>query len=139
VTSSVLGGLGRAGLRQNGNPGPGNCNPETSTLVNCDMVAKLDLPRPARVLVIGSVRAMIDSGGSLGVGACRLGTTLGPIPGADAVVNLDSTEFDETLSIVGVTGVFPAGPQHGFGIDCLELQDIQYSDAMVTAVGLSDR
>jgi hypothetical protein len=140
VTSSVLGGLGRAGLRQNGQPGPGSCDPESEAYVNCDMVAKLDLTRPARVLVIGSVRAMLDSdGSSIGAGRCRLGTTLGPIPGTDSATNLQSTETDEFMTIAGVTGVFPAGPQHGFGIDCNEIQSVQYLNSMVTAVALSDR
>ena len=32
VTSSLLGGLGRSGVRQNGSTGPGSCNPETTDL-----------------------------------------------------------------------------------------------------------
>ena len=148
VTSSLLGGLGRQGLRQNGNTGPGTCDPESTTFINCDMVATLDLPRPARVLVIGSVRAGIEIGGGVtqGYGYCQLGTTAGPIPGSTKFVTVEKTGSSlphEHVSIAGVTGVFPAGTQHGFGIDCNELLStsgtgIEYGDAMVTAVALSD-
>jgi hypothetical protein len=146
VTSSVLGGVGRSGLRQNGQPGPGGCDPETGGgFINCDIGARLNLPRPARVLVIGSVIAVPDAGsGGRGAGDCELGTTSGAIPGSrvQAVVDDTSGGLRETepLTIAGVTGVFPAGQQHAFGIDCSEFIDgIQFLEAQVTAVALSDR
>ena len=86
VPASVLGGLGFTGQRQDGNPGQGSCNPETDTYVNCNMVAWLNLPRPARVLVIGSVNARTEVGASNGLGNCHLGTTAGPIPDSGAAL-----------------------------------------------------
>jgi hypothetical protein len=142
VTASVLGGLGVPGLRQNGQTGPGFCDPEGDDFVNCDIVARLNLPRPARVLVIGSVRAVTDGGGSYGNGECLLGTTSGPIAGSlvNAVVeDTPGGNFgSENLAIAGVTVVLPAG-QHAVGIDCNDYGNIRYEDAQVTAVALSDR
>ena len=143
VPSSVLGGLGRFGLRQNGTTGPGSCNPESSTFINCDMAATLNLSRPARVLVIGSVRATTDADASDGIGECLLGTTSGPIIGTLVTVVVEDNPGGligtENLSISGVTGVFPAG-QHSFGIDCNDSGGgTQYAAATVTAVALSDQ
>jgi hypothetical protein len=136
VTSSVLGGLGRQGV------GSGSCNPESFTLVNCNMVATLNLPAPARVLVTGSARATTESGASTGIGQCELGTTSGPITGTKVDIGVVDTPGGiagtENLSISGITGVFGAG-QHSFGIDCNDAQGIQYRNAVVTAVALSDR
>jgi hypothetical protein len=148
VPSSVLGGLGRSGLRQNGQTGPGSCDPESHTFINCDMVATLTVSRPARVLVIGSVRATTGNGNTFGLGSCRLGTTGGVVPGTTTDVRVENVGtfavFPGTLTISGVTGVFPAG-QHAFGIDCNEdnitypYTDIAYDQARVTAVALSDQ
>jgi hypothetical protein len=137
VTSSVLGGVGVQGLRQNGADGPGSCDPEGNIYFNCDMVALLDLPRPARVLVIASIRALPDAGANSGTGSCILGTTSGPITGTLGHAVVGSGE-QENMSIAGVTTVFPAG-QHAFGIDCSEVQTVRYAAAQVSAVALSDR
>jgi hypothetical protein len=146
VPSSVLGGVGRSGLRLNGSTGPGSCNPESGTFVNCDISANLDLSRPARVLVIGSVQARVESNTTFGTGSCRLGTTSGTIPGTTVVFGVDDipdgfSKGQEHLSLAGVTGVFPAGQQHGFGIDCAEglSGGLEYFEARVTAVALSDQ
>jgi hypothetical protein len=148
VTSSVLGGLGRMGLRGTGDPGPGGfCDPDSTTFVNCDMVVTLNLPAPARVFVDGSVLALPETAAadSPGFGTCRLGTTSGPIPGTtvDMAVQGVPAYASKYVPLSGVTGVLPAG-QHSFGVDCAERPPgspggIQYSEAMVTAVALSDR
>jgi hypothetical protein len=132
VPSSVLGGLGRSGT------GDGQCDPASETFVNCDMFATLDLPRPARVLVIGSLRGETTGGATQGQGRCQLGTSSGPIPATDITVRVRDDQL-EHVSIAAVTGVFPAG-QHLFGIDCSEsLANIAYGDANVAAVALSDQ
>jgi hypothetical protein len=137
VPSSVLGGLGRNGVRQNGEIAPGSCDPESSTFINCDIGATLTLSRPARVLVIGSIAALLDAAASSGNGSCQLGTTSGAIPGTTTPISVaDGTV--EQVAISGVTGVFPAG-QHAFGIDCNELGFIRFTQARVTAVALSDQ
>src|SRR6188768_3193289 len=68
VPSSALGGLGRQGVRQNGQTGPGSCNPDSVTFINCDIAATLTLSRPAHVLVIGSIKVRPESGSPAGVG-----------------------------------------------------------------------
>jgi hypothetical protein len=142
----VFGGLGRSGVRQNGQTGPGSCNPENNTFVNCDISATLNLSRPARVLVIGSVQASPDPGTNEGLGECQLGTTGGPIAGSAVSIDVqDDPDLiygsRESVSIAGVTVVFPAG-QHSFGIDCREtggVDGITYFGSQVTAVALSDQ
>jgi hypothetical protein len=143
VPASVLGGLGFTGERQDGQPGQGFCNPEDDTFVNCNMVARLNLPRPARVLVIGSVNARTELHASNGLGQCHLGTTAGPIPHSTAallVENAGAPYADQRhASIAGIKGVLPAG-QHAVGIDCNEIRPgIEYFNATVSAVALSDR
>jgi hypothetical protein len=146
VPAAVLGGLGRMGVRQDGSQGPGNCDPESLTFVNCDIAARLTLARPARVLVIGSVVAVPDVFDQA-AGECLLGTTSGPIPGTQTgvVIQVDAPGFrsEEHLSIAGVTGVLPAG-EHAFGVDCNDRDvtfggGMQYEQAKVTAVALSDQ
>jgi hypothetical protein len=138
VPSSVLGGLGRMGVRQNGQAGPGFCDPESATFINCDIVATITLSRPARLLVIGSVQAAADTGVNVGQGACEVGTTSGPIPGTRTIINAGG-DFLETayVSLAGVSAVFPAG-QHSFGIDCNETATFQILQSRVSAVALSD-
>jgi hypothetical protein len=143
VPSALLGGYGRPGERQNGQTGPGSCNPQGSSFVNCDIGAHLSLPAPARVLVIGTVRAVIEQPGSgtayVGSGACRLGTTSGVIAGTTNDIFLENGgnfPDEEHVTIAGLTGVFPSG-QHAFGIDCNEIHNITYDHAQVTAVALS--
>ena len=138
----AVGGAGRAsgvtGLLQNGNLGPGTCNPESATFVNCDIAATITLSRPSRVLVIGSVRASPRAAQ----------TRHWPVPARDHErvhprqhgYRLEDHRGGAAAScpIAGVTGVFPAG-QHSFGIDCNEECTIVYGEARVTAVALSDQ
>jgi hypothetical protein len=137
VPSSVLGGLGRMGVLQNGQPGPGACDPESGTFINCDMVATLTLARPARIFVTGSIVGVQEVGTQLGLGSCQLGTTSGAIPGTTLPVTVAGGDFEQ-LGVSGITGVFPAG-QHSFGIDCNETSPIRYQQARVSAVALSDQ
>jgi hypothetical protein len=143
VPSSVLGGLGRPGLRQNGQTGPGSCDPETTTFLNCDIAATINLSRPARVFVIGTVRALSVPAAISAFGNCQLGTTSGPIPGTTSKASTAGTSggFQDTqhMTMAGLTGVLPAG-QHAVGVDCNQTaDDISYDQAQVTAVALSDQ
>jgi hypothetical protein len=144
VPSSVLGGLGRSGVRPSGQAGLGLCNPETSTFINCDMIATLTLSKPARVLVLGSVRIGVESGAIAGTGECQVGTTSGAVPGTIMLTALQNDpdtglSAKDHMATSGVTGVFPAG-QHSFGIDCRDLDGgSAFDQAKVTAVALSDQ
>ena len=119
-------GAGRAWTRRRERQrlrAPAPATRESSTFVNCDIVATLNLSRPARVLVIGSVLANSDS--VLAEGKCLLGTTSGSIPGSDVFIRVqdhNANQFREVehVAMSGVTGVFPAG-QHSFGVDCHQL------------------
>jgi hypothetical protein len=132
VPSATLGGLGRYGYT-------GGCDPESSGFVPCSVV-NVNLPAPARLLVIGTALAGAEPGTTHGSGACRIGTTSGPVFASEDIV--EATEagggFDN-ITVMAVTDVFPAG-SHSFGIDCNEdLVDpsIAFTQARVTAVALS--
>jgi hypothetical protein len=132
VPSATLGGLGRYGYS-------GGCDPESSAFVPCSVV-NVNLPAPARLLVIGTALARAEPGTTHGSGACRIGTTSGPVLASEDVVNATEAGggFDN-ITVMAVTGVFPAGP-HSFGIDCNEDvidPSIAFPQARVTAVALS--
>jgi hypothetical protein len=131
VPSAVLGGLGRSAAGTSS-----GCDPEGQGIyLPCATVA-LTLPAPARVLVTGSVLALTESGANIGVGTCRIGSTSGPIPASETLVDNNPGDVDN-VSVTVVTGVFPAGT-HGFGIDCSENQDgLAFNLGRVSAVGLS--
>ena len=135
VPSATLGGLGR--YRSSG-----SCDPETEAFVPCS-VTSVTLPAPARLLVIGTVRARPEPNVDRAFGACRIGTTSGSVAGSEVDVNVDeynSVAFDDELaSVVAVTNPLPAGT-HSVGIDCLQYVPngaITYEQARVVAVALS--
>jgi hypothetical protein len=133
VPAASLGGIGRYGFE-------GSCDPENSTFVPCSIV-KVVLPNPARLLVIGTARGNVEFGEEKTArGNCRIGTTSGPV-----VASEDTLRFGTTgnrygnLTVMAVTGVFPAGT-HTVGIDCNESlgqTGILFEQARVTAVALS--
>jgi hypothetical protein len=138
VPSSVQGGLGRS-------QGTNSCDPESATFVNCNTSVTLTLSRPARVLVIGSATARLETPSTTdeAEGRCLLGTTSGAVPGTTVFANVSDVSGGVyrggQVSMAGVTGVFPAG-QHSFGVDCNEqISGVRFDDVMVTAIALSDQ
>jgi hypothetical protein len=138
VPASVLGGLGRS-------QGTNSCDPESATFVNCNTSVTLTLSRPARILVIGSATARLETPSTTdeAEGRCLLGTTSGAVPGTTVFANVSDVSGGVyrggQVSMAGVTGVFPAG-QHSFGVDCNEqISGVRFDDVMVTAVALSDQ
>jgi hypothetical protein len=131
-------GVGRYGFS-------GSCDPETATFVPCSTV-QVTLASPARLLVIGSARAFNENTADRGLGACRIGTTSGPIVASEAPVHVrkdDGGPFPgndtEYVSLQAITDVFPAGT-HTVGVDCNQREDVGaiiYDPARVVAVALS--
>lgn len=137
VPSALLGGMGRM-------------SPDTSApsicsgpiLQNCNKV-ELTLRAPARVLVIGTIWATNEPPPNpewdYADGECELGTTGGPISGTFRNLEMQNDQAGEfeSLSLVGVTGVFPKG-KHAFGIDCVvNLGVMKFFYPSVVAVALS--
>jgi hypothetical protein len=129
--SATLGGLGRSISNQ-------GCDPESETLVTCATVG-MTLPAPARVLLIGRVRAITDGDVNVGYGSCNFGTNFsGPVTGSSVSIFVDST-FLEQVPLVVVTPVIGADSV-SFGIDCNEddlAGGIHYDFISPTAVALS--
>jgi hypothetical protein len=129
VPTATLGGLGRYGYS-------GSCDPENEDFDSCSIVS-VATQKPARMLVIGTVRARSESGATSAAGHCRIGTNAGPIDASDDIVQTDASNgASENLTVMAVTDVFPTGAN--FGIECNDVAGgIEYPQARVVAVGLS--
>lgn len=133
VPAALQGGLGRGGFG-------GNCDPETSAFMPC-ISGEITLAKPARLLVIGTVRAGTDLDVDEGVGMCRIVTPGSPSEGPVGIdLDDDGSNFDqsEELTLVTVTGVLPAGDQT-FDVECNQgaFGGINYPQVRVSAVALS--
>ncbi len=126
VPSATLGGLGG----QSG--GTASCDPESNVPVTCGSV-DVTLPAPARVLVIGQIRAEPDTGGGNGGGSCQVNGTEG-FSKAPVFVNGGQTDV---ITISGVTVVLGPG-SFSFRIECNETASgIRYFNGHVSFVALS--
>jgi hypothetical protein len=129
VSSAVLGGIGRWS-----SPG-GECDPDEVWFLTCAFTT-INLPAPARVLVIGSAKAQPEPGGSAAIGQCRLATNFGAIPGAISGFKVHSSP-SHFVPLIGITDVVGPGLVD-FGIECNELDlDLEYFDTRIAAVALS--
>jgi len=135
VPTALQGGLGRHGTT-------GSCDPETLTYVPCSTVS-VTLAAPARLLVIGSVRAASEVGADEYQGNCRIGTTSGAVNASTDYVQshdggVGEGDYSENLTVMAVTTVFPVGT-HVVGVDCNQTDDgaIVYEQARVVVVALS--
>ncbi len=133
VPAATLGGIGRYGFQ-------GSCNPDGFAFQPCSVVS-VDLPRPARLLVIGTTRAHVEgSVEKFAIGDCRIGTTSGPVEAStDGVRFASSGARYQSLTVMAVTDVFGAGT-HSVGIDCnqsIGAAGVEFEQARVTAVALS--
>jgi hypothetical protein len=133
VPAATLGGIGRYGF-------DGGCNPETTAFVPCSVV-NVNLPKPARMLVIGTAQAHGNpDSGTAASAHCRIGTTSGPVEASKDFVRITHDEgLYDNLTVMAVTGVFPAG-SHSLGIDCNQASGsigIDFPQARVSAVALS--
>jgi hypothetical protein len=132
VPAATLGGLGRYGF-------DGGCDPESEDFDPCSAVS-VDLPNPARMLVIGTVNGHVEGESNHGLGSCRIGTPSGPVGASSGFVQVDrdGDVYYDSLTVMAVTDVFPAG-EHAFGIDCNEQAGtgIDFPQARVVAVALS--
>jgi hypothetical protein len=118
VPSAALGGIGRSAVQF------GACDPEEPAFLTCAFTT-IDVPVRTRVLVIGTVKAQTEPGGSSATGQCRMsGFTTG------------TGFYAKFVPLIGIADVGP-GPDD-VGIECNELDvDIEYIDARVVAVALS--
>ncbi len=131
VPSALLGGMGRW------SGGSGTCDPQGEAFVNCAVVTP-QLPARSRLLLIGQVTAHVTSP-DWG-GACRLGSTSGPLLGTTTTFVPRSFGQSERASLVAVTDVFPPG-QHSFGVECNQHPDtdaqVRFDEASITALAIS--
>jgi len=127
VPTATLGGLGRSAADS-------GCDPTTSAFVRCVEVA-LDLPSPARVLLNARITAT-KSQGTVGnaFGQCRWG---GVVESGSLLV-VPPSPGDGDISLVGLTGVLPAGQGFTFAVECSDdYNNVSYRDAWITAVAIS--
>jgi hypothetical protein len=131
VPRAMIGGIGR----WTGNaPGTNTCNPDSLTYVSC-VATTVNLPRPARVLVIGEVQAFAN-GTAYATGRCRIGTASGPLLDTETLTSVADPETDNA-ALVGITGVLPAG-EHSFGVDCNQVSgNVAYVGPGVATVAIS--
>jgi hypothetical protein len=144
VPSAALGGVGR-------HASAGTCDPESPTFITCASIT-LNLPAPARVLVIGRVRPIEETDVTIGYGQCRLGTSItGGVFGSAANMFAGHDGGYGKFHPAGGTGdtatlstVSPVvGPGAvSFGIDCNQFTQqgdgaIRYFEPQITAVAIS--
>jgi hypothetical protein len=123
-----LGGLGR-------HTGVSFCNPE-GAYIDC-AITSINLPRGARVLVIGQVAAGLESGVTTGHGDCKLVTNTGDVAGTRLDFFLNSHPDRDGAGLTGVTDELGAGP-HDFAVDCEDhTGGVDYGQIGITAVALS--
>jgi hypothetical protein len=136
VPTALQGGLGRYGYT-------GYCDPETTAFVSCSTV-QITLDKPARLLVIGTVRGTAESGASRYWGECRITTSWdGPvITSKDTITKQIDTDTayktEDNMSLIAVTNPFPAGT-HTVGVECNQLSfgAIVFPSARIATVALS--
>ena len=127
VPSAALGGIGRSAVQF------GACESEEPAFLTCAFTT-IDVPVRTRVLVIGTVKAQTEPGGSSATGQCRIltnreGTALSGFTTGTGF-------YAKFVPLIGIADVGP-GPDD-VGIECNELDvDIEYIDARVVAVALS--
>lgn len=117
VPAATLGGKGRSAAS------PDDCNPDSEVYVRC-VTVQLDLQAPARVLLNGRVTVFGD------YPQCRWG----------GVVESGPVGALNEISLVGLTGIIPAGSGWTFAIECSEPdsgQPVYYKWAWITAVAIS--
>jgi hypothetical protein len=136
VPSAQLGGIGRFVSRHDS-----TCDPDSLTFATCAVV-EIDLPAPARVLLVGAIRGVPQFRGGHGFGVCVLSTPAGPIDGTHMRVFVN--ELDEEWVAETVVTPFTLGPGVAqFGLACNEnplpeeSRFIKYEDARLSAVALS--
>jgi len=129
--TATEGGLGRS-------VSGGGCDPNSTDPVTCASV-QMTLLAPARVLLIGRVRAIADNGQTVGYGSCDLGTNFsGPVSGSTVEIFTNSTTLAQVPLMI-VTPVIGADTV-AFGIDCNQeaiAGGIRYDFVSLTAVALS--
>jgi hypothetical protein len=138
--SAQLGGTGRFAGRSFSSPRGDQCDPDDLALVTC-IVVEINLPAPARVLLVGGIEAFNEIGSDDALGNCVLSTPAGAIAGSAVRVQVDGS-FDETEWVpLTIVTPFTLGPGLAqFGLACNEdplLDDIQYDQPRISAVALS--
>jgi hypothetical protein len=121
VPSALKTVIGGSGSYQGSDLG---CDPESSAYVVCTTTS-LTLPEPARLLVLGRIRAKTEPDADKASGSCRIGTTSGPLEDTLTYIRFhDDGEWHhqyENLPLLGMTAVMPVGT-HTVGIDCNQFQ-----------------
>jgi hypothetical protein len=130
VPSARLGGLGGdTGFEVN------DCNPDSTAFITCVQTDTINLPAPTRVLIIGQVDAYPDQVGSLGGGACHVGSDGGAL--TESTAPMEVKDVGDMAAFSAVTGVVGPGPIR-FGLDCDQTEgDIRYFDPHLSYVELS--
>jgi hypothetical protein len=133
VPSARIGGLGRW-------TGGRSCDPESENYVDC-VIVTLNLPAPARVLLIGQGSAVTEPDANSMGGDCELVSEVGRIV-PNSRIEIFAFDFSvgaKNFGLTAVTGVFPAG-SHDFAVDCnqeAEFGAIEYFDMGISAVAIS--
>ncbi len=131
---SDLGGTGRY------NGADAVCDPESTTFVVCTSVS-ITLPAPARLLVIGRIRAQTEVDSDSAAGSCRIGTTSGTVAESTTeILFQDDGGFNpaaDNVPLLAITSVLPGGT-HSVGIDCNQTEPgaiaYRYPDLAVVAI-----
>jgi hypothetical protein len=129
--SATIGGMGRSTTLQ-------GCDPFDATFLTCATVS-MTLPAPSRVLLVGRVRAIVDSGQTVGYGSCNFGTNFsGTIPTSQVEIFTNNTTLAQVPMMI-VTPLIGADSV-SFGINCNQEAiggGIHYDFISLAAVALS--
>jgi hypothetical protein len=124
VPNAALGGIGRSFAG-------GNCNPESTTFIDCGFVT-LNLPSQARIMVVGMVRPFTTGGTISAAANCRLVTNFGVLGGSTV-----EARSADVLPLTGMTGPMGPGPVD-VGVECNEqVGVIAYKNIGINAVAIS--
>ena len=117
------------------------CDPESTTYVVCTSVS-ITLQAPARLLVLGRIRAQTEDDSDTAAGTCRIGTTSGALAESTTrILFQDDGGFNpgsDNVPLLAVTGVLPGGT-HGVGIDCNQegAGAVDYRDPDIAVLAIS--
>jgi hypothetical protein len=133
--TAPLGGLGRSAVGA-------FCDPESVAVVVCGATEFINLPAPARALVVAGVDADTEIGSDQGFGQCFIGTSVtGPIAGTGVQIEAVDPNGLETGGEAALTTVTePLGPGVvSYGLNCNQggVGAIEYDNIQVSAVVLS--
>lgn len=134
VPEARQGGIGRYGFI-------GECDPNRTDEFSSCAETTINIGVPGRLLVIGTLEAVVDPGKEIGLADCRLWTNRGTIGASTTPVSVSDDYESEQATLTAVTDVVPTGDTR-VGLECNQRATggqggIEFPHARLSVVALS--